>query len=951
METRECPIVTMNKTTLTPKAIIHQKFGNKACYKVEEVKESIQNGCPGLAIPHKGPSLYRCCLELPEFSVVSDIFKKKKDAEQCAAEMALKRLGVDPSADNHTEKEPWDALIERVAYLFSNESLHPLGGHLRAAFQRDGDLCGFVPASVVTICDSKLSNLCKLLNRKAESDPLLALSFVMRAATRLSGSVFTSKDQLSIQKQHSYSPEIVGSIDITQSGSSDSIRVEGLHIPASLNKIIQPVSLTISSTSTGYFLDAIAQKLGVTDANKVLLSRTIGKASSEMRLYFTAPESFALDLSADLGNLEGLYEGPLNERASYFCCQGIYGDAIMASIGYTWRSKDLFYEDISLQSYYRMLISKVPNGNYKLSREAILAADLPSAFTTKSNWRGSFPREILCSFCRQHRLSEPVFSSSSQPLKVSCLSSSKKKADIADADSQKQKHANGTDTANDKSESPEPGSIFTCEIKIFSKCQDLIIECPPKEIYKKQNDSLHNASLKILTWLNEYFKDPGMPVEKLNNLADIFDIRFYPENFFKEFLLCPSIHNLQHQGKQEGNLPEARSVNELYASSEKDVCYLKIEGSDSGVYPSNGSLLCIRYDVSLVIEGQHMKELLESNDEFEFEMGTAAVISPLEAVLTQMSVGQSAFFSTELPSHEFVLAAADDPGKIISLLTSKTCHLDYSATLLCVTEPPEERMEQALFSPPLSKQRVEYAVQQIKNSCATTLVDFGCGSGSLLDSLLDYSTSLEKVVGVDISPKALTRAAKILHSKLSMKTDSGIKSAVICDGSILEFDSRLCGFDIGTCLEVIEHMEEDQACQFGNVALSYFRPKILIVSTPNYEYNVILQRSTLTNQEEDSDEKTESQSCKFRNHDHKFEWTREQFNNWATELAGRNNYCVEFSGVGGSADVEPGFASQIAVFTRGILSQEDHTSNNERHAHSCKVIWEWDNNNRTESAF
>lgn len=44
---------------------------------------------------------------------------------------------------------------------------------------------------------------------------------------------------------------------------------------------------------------------------------------------------------------------------------------------------------------------------------------------------------------------------------------------------------------------------------------------------------------------------------------------------------------------------------------------------------------------------------------------------------------------------------------------------------------------------------------------------------------------------------------QILHSKLSMKSDTGIKSAVIYDGSITDFDSRLCGFDIGTCLEVV----------------------------------------------------------------------------------------------------------------------------------------------------
>lgn len=40
-------------------------------------------------------------------------------------------------------------------------------------------------------------------------------------------------------------------------------------------------------------------------------------------------------------------------------------------------------------------------------------------------------------------------------------------------------------------------------------------------------------------------------------------------------------------------------------------------------------------------------------------------------------------------------------------------------------------------------------------------VDFGCGSGSLLDSLLDHTTTLEKVAGVDISRKSLIRAAKV----------------------------------------------------------------------------------------------------------------------------------------------------------------------------------------------
>lgn len=50
---------------------------------------------------------------------------------------------------------------------------------------------------------------------------------------------------------------------------------------------------------------------------------------------------------------------------------------------------------------------------------------------------------------------------------------------------------------------------------------------------------------------------------------------------------------------------------------------------------------------------------------------------------------------------------------------------------------------------------------------------------------------------------------QIIHSKLSVASDPGmqyasIRSAVLFDGSITDFDSRLYGFDIGTCLEVLD---------------------------------------------------------------------------------------------------------------------------------------------------
>ncbi|GMP71655.1 hypothetical protein CsSME_00029978 [Camellia sinensis var. sinensis] len=856
--------------------------------------------------------------------------------------MALLKLGINAATDDTTVQDPWDELVSRLSYLFSNEflkSLHPLSGHFRAALQREGRLNGLVPISVLAVYDTKFSSLCKSINPKVESNPLLIMSLMLKAASRLSGSVSASEEQLSMKRENPYPPEIVQSVVDQQSSLLDSILIKVVRIPYSVEKTVEPLTLNVASN--GYYLDIIAQELGLTDASKVLVSRTIGKASSEKRLYFCAPESCLGDSSSELlHSTESVpLNGSLNARASYLSGHLICGHAILASIGYTWKSADLFYEDVSLHTYCRVLIGKIPSGVYKLSREAILAAELPGAFTTRTNWRGSFPRDLLCTFCRQHRLSEPVFSNVNSLESLPESPGLQKKLKVTESGNAE---TNGGGNAVGDGKSVAAKGTFKCEVKIFSKCQDLIIECSPKESFKKQNDAIQNASLKVLSWLNKYFKKLDMPLEELTSSGDVLDIQFHPQFFFKEFSLCISVYTFwQSSGAEDGRLLDLNCMNQVNGTVGDTVCPITIEGPDSGVSPSNGYLVCIIYTICLVTEGEYMKELIESNEEFEFEMGTGSVISSFEAVATQMSVGQSARFYMDLPPQELILASARDSSRVLSLLTSRGCSLECSTTLLRVTEPLEDRMEQALFSPPLSKQRVEYAVQQIKESCATSLVDFGCGSGSLLDSLLEYPTSLEKIVGVDISRKSLTRAAKIIHAKLSRSSDAtvpsaGLKSAVLYYGSITDFDSRLYGFDIGTCLEVIEHMEEDQAHLFGDVVLTSFCPRILIVSTPNYEYNVILQRSALQSQEDDPDEKTQSQSCKFRNHDHKFEWTREQFSRWASNLAMRHNYSVEFSGVGGAVDREPGFASQIALFRR-----EGECPRNVDVTHNYEIVWDW----------
>lgn len=324
----------------------------------------------------------------------------------------------------------------------------------------------------------------------------------------------------------------------------------------------------------------------------------------------------------------------------------------------------------------RLLINKIPSGVYKLSREAILAAELPVAFTTRSNWRGSFPREILSTFCRQHRLAEPVFSTQSRSLDTATdLHGTCKKFKVTDSIEEENRRP-GLAAVGGELEGPT-GAI-QCEVKIFSKQQDLILQCLPTKAYKKQTDAIQNAALKVLSWLNVFFGEANMSSENLSSLAKELDVIFYSEYFLKEFFVCPLVHSFWRSIATIDALSDCRHMKPNDYTLENIVPSLCIGGQSSGVHPSSGSLVCISYSACLVTEGGCMKEHLESNEEFEFEIGSRAVIPHIEAIATQISVGQSACFSAELPPEEFILAAADDSVETSSLLSSSELFVTFS---------------------------------------------------------------------------------------------------------------------------------------------------------------------------------------------------------------------------------------------------------------------------------
>lgn len=82
-------------------------------------------------------------------------------------------------------------------------------------------------------------------------------------------------------------------------------------------------------------------------------------------------------------------------------------------------------------------------------------------------------------------------------------------------------------------------------------------------------------------------------------------------------------------------------------------------------------------------------------------------------------------------------------------------------------------------------------------------------------------------------------------------------------------DDRFKGFQGIVCTEVIEHVYSDVLSKFMNITLGIYQPEIMIVTTPNAEYNVNFP-----------DLKYGTSQSIFRHDDHKFEWTRKEFESW-----------------------------------------------------------------------
>jgi 3' terminal RNA ribose 2'-O-methyltransferase Hen1 len=195
----------------------------------------------------------------------------------------------------------------------------------------------------------------------------------------------------------------------------------------------------------------------------------------------------------------------------------------------------------------------------------------------------------------------------------------------------------------------------------------------------------------------------------------------------------------------------------------------------------------------------------------------------------------------------------------------------------------------------LNQQRLGSVLAALRQSGAKRVLDLGCGEGRLL-SLLLADASFTEITGMDVSPRVLEKAAQRLRlDTLPPRKRERIK---LLQGSLMYRDARLSGYDAAAVVEVVEHLDPPRLAAFERVLFEHARPGTIIMTTPNREFNSKFETMP---------------AGAFRHKDHRFEWTRKEFQSWAGRVATLHGFTVSFLPVG-EEDAILGAPTQMAIF-------------------------------------
>jgi 3' terminal RNA ribose 2'-O-methyltransferase Hen1 len=196
----------------------------------------------------------------------------------------------------------------------------------------------------------------------------------------------------------------------------------------------------------------------------------------------------------------------------------------------------------------------------------------------------------------------------------------------------------------------------------------------------------------------------------------------------------------------------------------------------------------------------------------------------------------------------------------------------------------------------LAEQRRDTVLAVLRGTGAASVVDLGCGEGKLLRALLD-DPAYRRILGVDVSHRSLEIAARRL--RLEQLPDRARERITLRQSSLTYRDPAVAGFDAAILMEVIEHIDPPRLDALESSVFAAARPRAVIVTTPNVEYNT----------------QFEMPEGSTRHPDHRFEWTRAEFRSWADRVAAAHGYQVRYEPVGPDhPDLGP--PTQLALFVR-----------------------------------
>lgn len=232
------------------------------------------------------------------------------------------------------------------------------------------------------------------------------------------------------------------------------------------------------------------------------------------------------------------------------------------------------------------------------------------------------------------------------------------------------------------------------------------------------------------------------------------------------------------------------------------------------------------------------------------------------------------------------------------LLTISTEHQPATDLGYLLHSDDQQQSEDVLEKPlSLNDQRLGAVMAALRSSGAKRVVDLGCGEGKLLKELLK-DKQFGEILGMDVSIRSLEIASRRL--KIDDLPSFQAERIKLIHGSLMYRDKRLAGFDAASVVEVIEHLDPPRLSAFEHVLFQHAQPTTVVLTTPNAEYNVMWDNLPAE---------------RFRHSDHRFEWTRTEFQMWATRIGEQFNYSVRFVPIGPEDD-EVGPPTQMGVFTR-----------------------------------